>query len=174
MCINKNEELLHYYKKAKDSLNYNHETGEFKWARSVANSVKIGDKAGSIDKSGYIRIRLTINGVKKSLASHRISWFIVHGELPNVIDHINGTRDDNRISNLRSCTNQQNILNQGLQKSNNSGFRGVYFVKSSKKWAAQIKFKGKNFYLGQFKHSNEASKAYEEKAKELHGEFYRE
>ena len=41
---------------------------------------------------------------------------------PNMIDHINGIKDDNSISNLRSCTNQQNSLNKGKQSNNTSWF----------------------------------------------------
>lgn len=68
------------------------------------------------------------------------------GNIPNdmQIDHINKCRIDNRKSNLRICTNQENNFNKGLISSNTSGFTGVCWDKSRNKWIAQIKIGNKN------------------------------
>ena len=168
MSINKNKELLPYYEKARELLSYNPDTGFFTWKVKVAKNIKVGDKAGSENNHGYIQIQ--VNG--KLLLAHRLSWYFIHNELPNVIDHINHTKDDNRIINLRFCTQAENLRNQGKQSNNTSGYKGVSWHKPSRKWVAKININGKRKYLGSFNCPKEASEAYENKAKELFGEFY--
>ena len=167
--MDKKEELLPYYKKAKDTLNYNPDTGGLLKFQKIRNNFK---EAGTLSSRGYKTVGITFEGKTKILLAHRIIWFITNGEIPETIDHINGIKDDNRILNLRNCTQQQNRLNQGDYSSNTSGYKGVVWNKSRNKWQAQIRFKEEHFYLGQFDCPKEASEAYEAKAKELHGEFY--
>jgi hypothetical protein len=84
------------------------------------------------------------------------------------IDHINGNGLDNRKCNLRMCTKSDNAKNRKLNKNNTSGFKGVSPTISRKlPWVAQISGR----YLGRFDDVIEAAKAYDEAAKELHGEF---
>jgi hypothetical protein len=70
-----------------------------------ARRIKAGDVAGTLHPTGYIHIR--VDG--KNYQEHRLAWLYVHGKFPdNCIDHINGIKDDNRISNLRDVTTQEN------------------------------------------------------------------
>ena len=172
--MNKNEELLPYYEKAREDLNYDRTTGIFTWRVSNSKRVKIGNFAGYLNHNGYRQIKATINGKPKHLLAHRLAWFIYYGELPNTIDHINGMKDDNKITNLRSCTHQQNSFNTGKQTNNKSGYKGVSWYNSRGSWRAQIHHNGKVIHLGYFNSAKEASEAYQTKAKELHGEFYAE
>ena len=112
----------------KSLLNYDDKTGIFTWRKS-SGPVKSGSVAGYVNEKGYILI-----GIKgKSYRAHRLAWLYVTGEHPvNVIDHINGVRDDNRLSNLRSCTQKENINNPLARKKSSltqpigkSGVRGV-------------------------------------------------
>jgi hypothetical protein len=82
-----------------------------------------------------------------------------------VVDHINGNKLDNRRKNLRVCTNQQNICN--MKSKNNSGFKGVYFDRCSKKYTARVNKK----HLGTFKSAEEAARVYDKHAYEIYGEF---
>jgi len=150
-------------------LDYNPETGVFYWLKR-RNKLQIGDVAGSKDYRGYIRIRLH----KKRCMAHRLAWLIVHGNWPVLeIDHINGIRDDNRLSNLREATRAQNTQNKRRQKNNTSGFKGVHFNVREKRFQADIKARGTALRLGFYDTAEEAYQAYCEAAHQLHGEFAR-
>lgn len=86
-------------------------------------------------------------------------------------DHRNHNTLDNHRSNLRICTNAQNAMNKNGYKNHTSIFKGVSWYKATKQWQAQIKFNQKNIYLGYFNLEIDAAKAYNQKAKELFGEF---
>jgi hypothetical protein len=66
------------------------------------------------------------------------------------IDHKNRHRYDNRKQNLRQTTDLQNAQNKSLRKDNKSGFAGVRWIESSKKWHSRIRNKGKDIHLGYF------------------------
>ena len=118
-------------------------------------------------KNGYLYV--TIKG--KSYLAHRLVWESVHGKIAEDmdVDHINGIKTDNRISNLRVLSRKHNKENQVfLQKNNSSGVRGVTYHKKSGKWAAQIKHQGKLHYLGAFNSIEEAASAYANAAAKYH------
>ena len=131
-------------KKLKEHLNYNTETGVFTRLVSSSASVKVGDVAGSLS-GGYIRI--VVNG-KRHLA-HRLAWLYIYGYFPeNDIDHKNGIKEDNRLSNLREASRSCNNQNQRVSSRNTSGYPGVYWHKTVKKWTASIRINSKNYHLG--------------------------
>ncbi len=86
-------------------------------------------------------------------------------------DHINGDGLDNRRSNLRIASPSQNVMNQKKRTKTSSKFKGCYLEKSTNKWVARITVNYKNIIIGRFKDELKASFAYDEKAKELFGEF---
>jgi hypothetical protein len=88
-----------------------------------------------------------------------------------VCDHINHNGLDNRKSNLRICTRQQNTYNQRSQKGGSSKYKGVDWNKRQKKWRARIYYKRKFYYLGYFDNEVDAAKSYDKKAKEFFKEF---
>lgn len=99
------------------------------------NSRYAGKQAGHIGSNGY---RIIGIGPQKWLA-HRLAWLIIHGVLPNEIDHIDGNRDNNRITNFRDTTRAQNLKNQKRKINNKSGVTGVCWNKTRKRWTAQIR-----------------------------------
>ena len=111
---------------------------------------RVGKKAGATSSHGYQL--LWVDGVL--YYAHRIAWLITYGELPRYpdfeIDHINGSRSDNRILNLRKVTKQENVLNAGTPVDNKSGVKGVHWSKNEKKWKAEIGVGGKHVNLGTF------------------------
>lgn len=87
------------------------------------------------------------------------------------IDHINHNTLDNRRSNLRKATRHQNVINRRSMKNGTSKFKGVHWYKATEKWQSQVQINGKKTHIGFFDSEVEAAKAYNEKAKEFHGNF---
>jgi hypothetical protein len=153
-------------------LSYDPNTGYLKWKIKPSSKVEKGDTAGTYDSHGYIQIGCR----NRVYRAHRLAWLLAYGEYPSKgIDHHNGVRDDNRLFNLREANQAQNNCNRVMNKSNKSGFKGVYKPAGRKRFLAQIKQHGVQIPInGSFATAEEASEAYEAKAKELFGEFYRE
>lgn len=151
------------YELVSSILRYDPETGEF-------SKVNGGDVRTRLDPKGYLRISVT--GVASAAIAHRIAWLLHTGSLPNThIDHIDGDKLNNKFSNLRACTHIQNQHNQPKRRNNKSGYKGVCWMKSSKRWHAQICCNSKIRHLGLFHDKVEAAKAYDRAALELHGDF---
>ncbi|WP_312773304.1 HNH endonuclease [Atlantibacter hermannii] len=152
-----------------NTISYDPQTGIFTWKKSYGPR-RAGNVAGHISTNGYRRIY--ING--KIYAANRLAWIIYYGEEPiGLVDHINGNREDDRISNLRIATYSQNSMNSKLSSLNSSGFKGVSWKKESKKWVATGKLDGKRIHLGYYTDIEDAKQAYCNFASKHHGEFYR-
>lgn len=113
-------------------------------------------KCGCLSDKGYVQIIIDRN----QYFAHRLAWLISYGAWPkDQIDHINGIRSDNRLANLRECTNKQNHQNRKKpRKDSKSGFLGVN--KNGASWQARIKVDGKEIYLGRYSSAEEAHEAY--------------
>lgn len=150
---------------------YDPNTGLFTRLIKTARRHKVGEVAGNYYGNGYMR--LMIKG--KEYMLHRLAWLYVYGEMPadKQIDHINCIKDDNRINNLRLATGYQNSSNQRISRRNTAGHKGVFFNKSRGKYQAYCAVRGKRYYLGAFRTSEEAGIAYNNFASKHHGEFFR-
>ncbi len=152
----------------KEILNYDSRTGTFTWLVSRPNGVKVGDIAGRVGNRGYRKIGIA----RKTYEAHRLAFLYVNGEWPaNIVDHIDGCKDNNAWNNLRNATNAQNQANSRLRAGNRLGMKGV--CRYYNKFKAQIKADGKTVYLGLFDSPESAHAAYEDAAKKLFGEFAR-
>ena len=92
----------------------------------------VGDIAGSLSSSsGYTQVKLN----KVLYLGHIIVWVLHNGEIPEglYIDHMNGDKQDNRISNLRLVDKQGNSRNCKLREDNTSGVKGVTFLSNKLK-----------------------------------------
>lgn len=155
----------------KEYLHYDTETGIFTWLIAKSKSIKAGEIAGHMCKfSGYVFIRID----RKNYRAHRLAWLYVTGEMPSIIDHIDGNKKNNSFINLRVANKFQNGMNIGILSNNKTNFKGVSYCKLNKKFRAQAKVFGVNKTLGYFKTAIEASNKYNEFVKVLHGDFYRE
>lgn len=153
----------------KQRLVYEPETGEFIWLKPRIGMVA-GAIAGSVNSHGYV----VINTGGKTLKAHRLAWWFVYGEEPSgLMDHINGSRADNRIENLRLASAQQNAVNRCVRSDSKSGIKGVSWRASKRKWVAVIVSNGIRRSLGNFASRDDAEAAYKAGALEIHGEFAR-
>lgn len=154
----------------KSSVEFDPMSGKFFRVRTW-NGREPGTECGTKSKAdGYIRV--SICGVPT--LAHRVAWFLVYGEWPtSQIDHANGDRSDNRIENLRMCSVSENRWNSKKRERNTSGYKGVTWDATRKKWVAQIMANRKNHHLGRFETPHEAHAAYVEASNRLHGEFAR-
>jgi len=130
----------------------------------------MGKIAGNYNDQGYIRVYVLGN----SYRAHRLIWAWVYGYWPeNDIDHINGCRSDNRLSNLREATCSENMRNAKKYKSNSSGTTGVVYDKKTDKYVAQIMVNYKKIILGNFYSIELAIKARRKAEEEYFGKFSR-
>lgn len=156
----------------REALAYDPITGIFTWKVQTGRRIKVGDVAGHTTPRGYIII--SIDGQR--FMAHRLAWFYEHGEWPaGDLDHKNTfARGNNSIANLRPATRRQNNGNSRTPRTNTSGFKGVYWSRGAKKWAAQIRVaSGRQKYLGLFERKEDAAAAYKTAAEREFGEFAR-
>ncbi|SEG75455.1 HNH endonuclease [Sphingobacterium lactis] len=118
--------------------------------------------------NGYARTTIVKGGKQITLRMHRL---IVKDYENKEIDHINGNRSDNRKINLRACFHSENLKNQTIRSTNKSGYKGVCWQKSKRKWRATIYVEKKQKHLGLFDCPNEAHKAYVKASDIYFGEF---
>lgn len=113
---------------------------------------------------GYLQVFCYKNNkLERTYLVHRLVWMAFKGEIqPGLeIDHIDGNRSNNRLDNLRLVTHQSNMMNMSKAK-------GCTYNKLTGKWIAQIRYNGKQQYIGCFDTQEAATAAYKIKKAELH------
>ena len=128
--------------------------------------------------NGYACRKEYLKGEDGKFDSSKYRYIYMHNLIidcpkDKIIDHKNFNGLDNRKSNLRIATWQQNMQNRRTKKGS-SGFKGVFFSsdgKRRKRWSASLVIKHKNINLGRFLTKEEAALAYNEAAKQYFGEF---
>lgn len=101
----------------------------------VWNARYAGKRAFTNKRNGYYLGKILF----ESYAAHRIIWKMATGEDPEFIDHINGDKSDNRITNLRSVGWRENGRNRPRPANNSSGVIGVHWCRTTNRWRAQIR-----------------------------------
>ena len=110
----------------------------------------------------------------KQYFAHRLAFALMCGRWPNVIDHVNRNRTDNRWVNLREANKAGNAKNAGLRKDSQSGYRGVSYRKSNGKWRAYIQTDGVQHHLGFYATAEEAHLARQAVISQHHKQFSNE
>lgn len=141
-------------------LSYDPISGILTWKKHRWKRM-VGKKAGTKTYLGYLTVQID----RKIFLVHRLAWAIHHGEWPVQIDHINGEKEDNRLSNLRNCSSKENSQNRRTVLSK-VGVLGV--CKSGSGFKASIGVNRKSKYLGTFKTVELAHNAYLSAKAELH------
>ncbi len=157
-------------KRLREVLNYDPETGYFTWQVERAIHIHIGMRAGCINRTGYRFIKIDY----VYYTEHRLAFLYMTGKWPKqCVDHIDLRKDNNAWDNLRDATISENVWNRPKKSTNTSGFKGVSWDKSVKKWRASIGKHRKVQCLGFFDSKEDAGKAYSAAAPDFHGEFAR-
>lgn len=134
----------------KTLLHYDPETGLF--TRRITRGYrggrhKAGSICGTLMKNGYVVI--CIDG--RDYKAHRLAWLYARGTWPaNYIDHINQSKSDNRLCNLREATKAQNGQNQALRRNNTSGHTGVSWSAKETRWVVYIRAEKTRRRVGAF------------------------
>jgi CRISPR/Cas system-associated protein Cas5 (RAMP superfamily) len=85
--------------------------------------------------------------------------------------HINNTKSDNNVDNLRWASKIENSQNTIVSSKNTSGIKGISWQKNAKKWEVYISIDKQRKYLGLFDNIEDAKKARQEYANKIFGEF---
>ena len=129
-----------------------------------------------INKHGYAQSTIRCeDGKQRNFQMHRLILGVTDPKIE--VDHIRHKKLDNRRSELRVCTKSQNQRNKTA--SGKSKYLGVSFHRSPKRGGgfyeararAEITIDGRSKHLGYFNTPEAAARAYDQKAKELFGEF---
>jgi len=149
---------------------YENTTGRFIWIETTSNAKK-GNYADRLAPNGYLIIRIVYKNKRLTIMSHRLAFAACNLKWPeNVIDHINKNKSDNRIENLRDCTQTLNLARRVMKKRDLP--RGVCDASHTNKKNPYIAQIG-NKYIGYFPTPELASEAYEKKFLELYGQDWR-
>jgi len=147
------------------AFSYDPDTGMLRRKTRPSNRVHLGDLVGTMDRQGYLRACFQ----RKTVRVHRLAWVCFYGKWPDgEIDHIDGNRSNNRITNLRDVSrsvNAENLLKGHRDKKFNAPL-GVSWAKG--KWYAYINTGGRRINLGHFETVEVAQKTYLDAKRRLH------
>ena len=157
------------HEKLLELFDYDAETGELVRRCNVRGLGlnRIGGRPRFEGPNGYA----AIGADSLKYLYHRLVWFWHHNEWPEVIDHVDGDKQNNRIENLRACTQSQNLCNAQIPSDNKSGFKGVSWSSSANKWRARCGLHKVQHNLGVFDTREEAAEAVRAFRSGLHGAY---
>lgn len=157
----------------RELLDYDPETGVFRWRVTNSNRAVAGKEAGCIETRRNTRYR-TIPLRGRRYYAQRLAWLYMTGEWPeHIVDHRDGEGLNNRWENLRQATEAQNARNARRHRDNTTGLKGVHFNRQLGRFQANIHADGVSHHLGLFDTAEEAGEAYANAAQRLHGPFAR-
>jgi hypothetical protein len=161
----------------REAYRYDPATGTIRWREDrpedhfattvgyrVWRSQCAGEVATSVNGNGYLLAALRYQGGKRiTVKAHRLAWLLHHGQAPADalhIDHVNGDKQDNHISNLRLTSHAENMRGFQRRLDGSSSYRGVTWNKEKGRWTAQIRHNGKALNLGRFDNEHTAALAF--------------
>jgi HNH endonuclease len=153
--------------------NFYYEDGMLYRKHNTANNkIKSGDPAARLHKAtGYYRICID----NKRYPFHRVMYLYHHGVMPDIVDHIDCDKTNNRIENLRDANATWNNTNKKIQRNNSSGIKGISFYTKFNRIHAQIQVHGKKIHKTFVPITEEnltlAKRWLDEQRNKLHGDY---
>ena len=167
VCINNKTRKMTRQEKCElfeaKGFKYDPETGEITGIRGKVITRK--------HTQGYIFLAIVLDGKNITLRAHQFAWWISYREVPDedlVIDHIDRDPSNNRISNLKLKTQQENVINSDRVEN----CKGYYYSKQFGKWIPYVWVNKKQINLGYFSTEEEARQAYLDAFKSCYPERY--
>lgn len=145
------KEILHELFEYKD--------GEIYWKESPARGVKDGQKAGTPTKYGDL-----VGVIGQRFYKHKLIFTMFYGYFPSTIVFKDGNRSNCRIENLKEVTRSRALTRSRIRKDNVSGYKGVSWSNSRKKWVGVIVRDKHRKHLGYFENKEVANKFYQTEA----------
>jgi hypothetical protein len=129
-----------------------------------------------INSRGYCYVNLCNNNKKQNMTIHRLIAlaFIPNPDNKKCIDHIDNSKINNNINNLRWVTYSENNMNRSMHCNNSSGFKGISWIKTSNKWSSQIRIDDINIHLGLYNTKEQAAKARVKRVEQAFGIYKNE
>jgi hypothetical protein len=148
---------------------FDYREGTLYW-KSSPRSGWVGKPVTHKTGHGYVKAR--VDG--KLIPAHRLVWLWHNEKLPELIDHINGVRHDNRIENLRACTEAENARNKSKPLNNTTGHKNVIWSKQNSNFNVQLTVNKRKMHLGVFDDIELAALVAEEARDKFYGKFARQ
>lgn len=161
------------YARLREVLNYDPVTGCFTWLVNRRGGARAGCRAGYAHPEDH-RVAIGVDG--RLYRAYRLAWFYMTGEWPPVgyeVEHKDTNSLNDSWDNLRLATRSQNAANARRRAKNTTGFKGVTYDPRRKKYAGQIGYGRKTYFLGYHDTPEAAHVAYCREAKRLYGEYAR-
>jgi len=161
---------------AKELFEYVPESGKLVWkvrprehfrtsrGQKLANTKFAGKEVGTENSYGHLTVEVEGN----TWLAHRLIWLMNFGELPKVIDHIDRDPKNNRLTNLRVCSQSENSINSRRRAS--GVFSGVQESHPGL-WRARLGVRRKRIHLGYFKSREDAEQAYQTALRDTFGDY---
>ena len=139
-------------------LDYDPESGIFRWKVRMSSRAAAGQIAGTICQNGYRSIQID----RQMLHAPHLAWWKYYRVFPRrEVDHRDGDKLNDRILNLRLADRARQRHNSSKSTANTSGYKGVTWDKRRRVWVGQIQVRGKHVHLGQFPNAISAATAYD-------------
>jgi len=137
------------------------------YCRVSRGAAKAGKQVGYKRKDGVSCLFVD----KKPYLLHRIVFLMHHGYLPDMVDHIDGNRTNNKIENLREATHAQNAWNSKPRADSNIGIKNITYNKKFNQYTVRIQVNQERKYIGAFKDLELAALVAMEARNKYHGKF---
>ena len=150
---------------------FEYKDGNLYWKVNRGPKALKGKIAGRIRPNKYVSVKIRELG--KEFGLHRVIFCMHYGYIPRMIDHINNDPSDNRIENLRECTDSQNQWNKRINRNNTSGVKNVRKSTRANSFRVELSVHGKYKYIGSFKDFELADLVAHMAREKYHGKFAR-